>query len=174
EDDTVVIFTTDHGEMMGSHRLISKTNFYEESAKTITLIKQPHKIAARSVDHTTFIGTIDLMPTMLDLCEIEVPKGLDGKSYKATCYAQDESLSDFSELFAINPDGRMLRFGQYKYVHSVVYGQEYEILFDLEADPNETKNLFNTVGYEDVSLSARKRLNDWLTRENLGLNFQPI
>jgi hypothetical protein len=77
-----------------------------------------------------------------------------------------------ASLFSQNPDGRMLRFRPYKYVHSQVYGEEHEILFDLEADPDETTNVFSQPGYEDVSAYARATLDAWLGQQGLSLTFE--
>jgi arylsulfatase A-like enzyme len=124
------------------------------------------------VNTDALIATIDLMPTILDLCDIPVPDSLDGKSFKDQCYGEDRG--HFQELYSVNRDSRMLRFGQYKYIHSEVYGQEYEILFDLWADPDETTNVFGQDGYEAVSSEARQRLDAWLQRQNLSLTFDSI
>ena len=110
------------------------------------------------------------MPTMLDLCGLEIPNDLDGRSFKSRCLGKQEG--DFSHLFSENFDGRMLRFEHYKYVHSKVYGKEYEILFDLKTDPDETKNIFEQPGYEDVSKYARVRLNAWMKKENISISFE--
>lgn len=169
EEDTIVVFTTDHGDMMGAHGLISKIPFYEESARTMMILRQPGAIAPGSVNRHALVGSADLMPTLLDLAGVAVPEGLDGKSFKALCYGEEDG--GFNELFSVNPDGRMLRFGPYKYIHSRIYGQEYEILFDLEADPDETTDVFGQPGYEDASRYARERLNTWLEQEGLGLTF---
>jgi choline-sulfatase len=119
--------------MLGSHGLISKIPFYEESAKTLMLVHQPGVIEKGIVNDDALINTTDLMPTMLDLCGIPIPAGLDGKSFKAQCYGEEND--NFQETFSVNADGRMLRFGHYKYVRSRIYDQDYEILFDLEQDP---------------------------------------
>ena len=172
EDNTIVIFTTDHGDMMGSHGLIAKTVFYEESAKTMMLIKQPGKIAPGAVNSESLIGTHDLMPTVLDLCDLPIPEGLDGRSFKARCYGQSDD--DFSHLYAINFDGRMLRHQQYKYIHSHVDDTEYHILFDLEQDPHETINLFGQPGYEATSVELQTKLDNWLKQEQLELTFDDL
>jgi hypothetical protein len=61
EHDTIVVFTTDHGEMLGSHRLISKDIFYEESVKTPMIVRQPGKILPGKVNDDALVGTIDLI-----------------------------------------------------------------------------------------------------------------
>ena len=92
------------------------------------------------VDKKSLVGSIDILHTLLDLCELEVHNNLDGKSFKSRCLGKQDS--DFSHLFCESPDGRMLRFEHYKYVHSIVYGEKYEFFFDLKADPDEIKNIF--------------------------------
>jgi arylsulfatase A-like enzyme len=164
-EDTIVVFTTDHGDMMGSHRLIAKTTFYEESARTQLLIRYPGQIAPGAVDRGSLVGSIDLMPTLLDLCGLGLPAGLDGRSFKSRCLGGQEG--DFSHLVSANADGWMLRFEQYVYVCSEVYGQEHEILFDLEADPGETENVFGQAGYKVASDYARATLKAWLEKADL-------
>lgn len=170
--NTLVVFTTDHGDMMGSHGLIAKTNFYEESARTHLLVRYPGQITPGSVEHESLVGSIDLLPTLLDFCDIDVPEGLDGQSLKSRCLGGD--AGDFSRLFSENPDGRMLRFNHYKYVRSRVYGEEREILFDLESDPHESRNVFGQPRYDEVSQRAQATLEAWLEREELGLTFDEL
>ncbi|MEM9950171.1 MAG: sulfatase-like hydrolase/transferase [Chloroflexota bacterium] len=172
EEDTIVIFTTDHGEMLSSHRLISKINFYEESAKTMMIVKQPNVIEAGAVNQDAFIGTIDLMPTMIDLCDIDVPDGLDGKSFKYACYG--DSDTGFDEVYGVNHDGRMLRWGSYKYVRSKVYGDDYHILFDLVRDPDETTNVYSDPNYHDVATLATEKMDNWLSEQGIKVAYDPI
>lgn len=169
EKNTIVVFTTDHGDMMASHKLIAKTIFYEESVKTMMIIRYPLKIKRGIVDNKSLVGSIDLMPTLLDMCNLKIPDHLDGRSFKALCYGKSDS--NFSVLYSENPFGRMVRFGPYKYIHSKVYGKEYEILFDLKRDPEETTNFFGKKGYNKISLKYRRMLDEWMRKENLSLTF---
>ncbi|AXY01986.1 DUF229 domain-containing protein [Vibrio alfacsensis] len=169
DDNTIVVFTSDHGEMMGSHRLIAKTVFYEESAKTPMIIRYPQAIQAGEVDNQNMVSTVDIMPTLLDLCDIDVPENIDGKSFKQSCL--NENSVTHKEVFCENYFSRMFRFDQYKYVESLVYDKHYKILIDLEKDPKETENLFNTKGYEEISSFAERRMKEWLEKENIGLEF---
>ncbi|MEL6524861.1 MAG: sulfatase-like hydrolase/transferase, partial [Chloroflexota bacterium] len=172
EDNTIVMFTTDHGEMVGSHGLISKTIFYEASAKTMMLIRHPQRITATSVDTQSLISTQDIMPTLLDMCNVEIPKGLDGHSFKSCCYG--EQADDFSRLVSVNHDGRMVRYQHYKYIHSYIDGEHHHILFDLEADPQESYNVYAQMGYEEISEQLRSWLDNWLVEQDLTVVFDPV
>lgn len=168
EDNTLVIFTADHGEMMGSHGLIAKTIFYEESAKTPLIIKYPSKIEAQTDDNTSFVGSVDLLPTMLDFCGIESSTDFDGKSFKANCTG---SAGGFDYVFSENFNGRMVRFGDYKYIISQFGDEEYRILFDLKNDPDETTNVYHHTDYKKISKQAHKVLSGWMEKEGLGNYF---
>lgn len=169
EEDTIVVFTSDHGDMMGSHGLIAKTTFYEESARTPFLIRYPGEIEAGEVDDYSLVSSIDIMPTLLDLCGLDLPEDIDGNSFAAQC--RGENTEDFNFLVAENYLGKMLRFNDYKYVNTIVAGEEYQILFDLTEDPNETKNVFGQPGYQEVSKLAEQKLKDWLAEEDIELTF---
>lgn len=169
DDNTIIVFTSDHGEMMGSHRLIAKTVFYEESAKTPMIIRYPESIKGGEVDNRNMVSTVDIMPTLLDLCNIEIPQGIDGKSFKQSCVESDAFTHE--EVFCENYFSRMFRFENFKYVESLVYVKHYKILIDLEKDPKETENLFNTPGYEEISAFAEKRMQEYMQKNNLTLEF---
>ena len=167
-DETIVVFTTDHGDMMGAHGIIAKTNFYEESANTQLIVKYPSIIQAGVVNHEAMISTIDLMPTLLDLCDINIPPTVKGKSFKEALTG-DNSAHD--HVFSMNYDGRMVRFEQFKYILSEMDGQVYELLFDLEQDPLESTNVAGVKGYETAAAKGSTLLKTYLAKEKLGLKF---
>ncbi len=110
DDNTIILFTTDHGEMAGSHKLIAKTTFYEESSKIPIIIKYPKIINPKTVNKKSLVGTIDIMPTLLDLAGINIPENLDGKSFKDEIINPEIESNDFKVLFSQNQFGRMVRF----------------------------------------------------------------
>ncbi len=169
DENTIVVFTTDHGDMMGSHKLVAKTTFYEESAKTFMVLKYPKLIKKGIINNKAFIGTNDLMPTILDLCDIEIPITVSGKSFKKECLGEESGK--FEEVYCENPHSRMVRFQNYKYVISGAYKERYDVLFDLEADPLETTNVYNKTGYEEISKKANKMLTEWIEKEGIGNSF---
>jgi arylsulfatase A-like enzyme len=165
-DDTIIIFTTDHGEMAGSHKLIAKTTFYEESSKIPIIIKYPKRIKPKTVVENALVGTIDIMPSLLDLADVSVPDDLDGRSFKNEIINPNIKKNEFNVVYSQNQFGRMVRFDNFKYVRSIVYKDRYEILFDIKNDPLESENLINKIEYNNVVDQARNLLDEWLKNEN--------
>tara|TARA_S200000501_G_scaffold297956_1_gene284363 strand:- start:43 stop:1446 length:1404 start_codon:yes stop_codon:yes gene_type:complete len=165
-DETIIIFTTDHGEMAGSHKLIAKTTFYEESSKIPVIIKYPKIIKPKTVNENALISTIDIMPSLLDLAGLSIPDDLDGRSFKNEILYPNNKESTFNAVYSQNQYGRMVRFDNFKYVRSIVYGKRYEILFDIQNDPLESKNLINEFEYKELAEKGKNLLDKWLKDEN--------
>ena len=145
--------------------MIAKTTFYEESSKTPVIIRYPKRINPKSINNNALIGTIDIMPTLLDLAGVSIPDEIDGRSFKNEIL-NPNSNTNFDVLFSQNQFGRMVRYDNYKYVRSVVYGLTYEILYDIKNDPLESKNLVNIEEHKNTLNKGRKLLDDWLETEN--------
>ena len=169
EENTIVMFTTDHGEMAGSHKLIAKTTFYEESSKIPVIIRYPKEIKQSTTNNNALVSTIDIMPTLLDLAGVGIPKGIDGKSFKKQILESGVSTNEFDIVFSQNQFGRMVRYDEFKYVRSVVYGITYEILYDIDKDPTESKNLLEDPKFKNQLIKGRKLLDDWLVNEGTEL-----
>lgn len=169
EENTIVMFTTDHGEMSGSHKLIAKTTFYEESSKIPVIIRYPKEIKQSTTNNNALVSTIDIMPTLLDLAGVGIPKGIDGKSFKKQILESGVSTNEFDIVFSQNQFGRMVRYDEFKYVRSVVYGITYEILYDIDKDPTESKNLLEDPKFKNQLIKGRKLLDDWLVNEGTEL-----
>ena len=169
EENTIVMFTTDHGEMSGSHKLIAKTTFYEESSKIPVIIRYPKEIKQSTTNNNALVSTIDIMPTLLDLAGVGIPKGIDGKSFKKQILESGVSTNEFDIVFSQNQFGRMVRYDEFKYVRSVVYGITYEILYDIDKDPTESKNLLEDSKFKNQLIKGRKLLDDWLVNEGTEL-----
>ncbi|UCH34672.1 MAG: sulfatase-like hydrolase/transferase [Armatimonadota bacterium] len=157
-DNTVVIYTSDHGEMLGDHRLVNKSVFYEGSAR-IPLLAADYRGPALGAVCSTPAEIIDPYRTILALAGVEPPDGTFGKDLMPLARG-DATCGDgaaFSELGS----ACMVRAGRWKYVHDPRAGGAQE-LYDLEDDPEELRNLVGDVEYRAVADEMRSRLLDWL------------
>ena len=151
-DDTIVVFTTDHGEMLGSHGLLLKgAVMCDELIKIPLVIKPPKGYArARTVDRLT--STVDIVPTLLEVSGVGVPGGLDGVSFAPILQGQDapERAGVISEFHSNNWTDRVIplrmwRTKRWKYVEATNSGSE---LYDLQTDPWEKRNLVGDSNYD--------------------------
>ena len=101
--------------MAGSHKLIAKTTFYEESSKIPVIIKYPKIIKPKTVNENALISTIDIMPSLLDLAGLSIPVDLDGRSFKNEILYPNNKESQFNVVYSQNQFGRMVRFDEFKY-----------------------------------------------------------
>lgn len=153
-EDTTIIFISDHGEMMGDHNMFRKGPFMEGSVKVPFIVKFAKGVCDEK-RHKSFdvpVSLLDIMPTFLDLAEADKPSGLDGTSILDIFENPEGREYIFSENYRSNQlittGGACVVTRQYKYVWNSWLGREY--LFDLKADPNETKNLALNEKYGDV------------------------
>ncbi len=158
-DDTIVMFTADHGDMEGNHGLWNKMLYYEGSAKIPMLLTGSAALKDRvgygRLDDR-LVAQADVMPTLLELCDIPVPDSVEGVSM-VDGPRRDYLYGQFYEdEFAT----RMVHDGRHKLVYYPV-GNHFQ-LFDLERDPDEMNDLADDTCYAAV----RERLTGLLV-ENL-------
>ncbi|WP_083652029.1 sulfatase family protein [Photobacterium proteolyticum] len=143
-DNTLVVFFSDHGDGMGSHRLVTKFNyFYEETTNVPFVLAGPGIPVGKQNDE--LVSLCDLVPTLCDYANIEVPDGLYGRSVLPLLTGEtpadwrDAVVSQWytSREMTIEP-ARMYRTKTHKYT---VYQEGGEELFDIVNDPGETRNL---------------------------------
>jgi len=161
-DNTVIVFTSDHGEMLGERGMWMKDCFYEWSAKVPLFIRAPGKAPGRS---KAVVSLVDLMPTFLDFAGVDLPleTGQDGDSLVPLLDGndagwKDEAIAEYAGSGYASPS-RMVRRGRYKYW--VTHGLE-PVLYDLETDPDELDNLAGRPEVADVQAELHERLmRDW-------------
>ncbi len=160
---TVVIFTSDHGDMDGSHRMVHKTQFYEEAARVPFIVAGPG--ISRGIDRQHLVSaSVDLIPTFCDIAGLEIPEGLHGRSIIPL--TRGKAPADWREFIISETDlGRMVRSGRYKYCQ-FKGGEPREMLIDMDKDPGEMKNLAGMEEYAGVMAEHRSMLYEW-TREYL-------
>jgi len=169
-DDTIVVFTSDHGDMMGSHGLMGKDVWYDESLLVPFMIRWPGRIPEGTDD--LLFGTPDIMPTLLGLMGLvdSVPAGVEGVDYSRAligepCERPTSAFYFFSApQFPDQPDRRGVRTDRYTFVVTRhAQGDEF-ILHDNETDPYQLENV---AGREPgVVRALTEELNEWLRKTN--------
>jgi iduronate 2-sulfatase len=169
-DNTIVIFTSDHGFHLGEHDFWAKVSLRDESAKVPLIISIPGKKPAVC---DSFVELLDLYPTLSSLCGLPKQDRLQGKDISPML--DDPSYEVRQEAFCVAPmrTGFLLRnkkwaFMQYgeklpaKLKGGFEHGRNGIELFDMENDPQQFTNLADTLKYQPVVKSFRKKLEDKL------------
>ncbi|MDE0079685.1 MAG: sulfatase-like hydrolase/transferase [Caldilineaceae bacterium] len=149
-ENTVIVYTSDHGEMAGEHGMWWKNSWHEAAARVPLIIQTP---AQRRGDSSgarldTPVSLADLFPTLCGLADIEAPEGLEGRDLSEAVTTGAEIPAE--PVFVDNPlprwgegsEHRVVRMGQHKFVR--FRGMRPHLLFDLEADPLEQRNLLES------------------------------
>ncbi len=163
-ESTVVIYTSDHGEMLGEHGLWRKMSFYEQSARVPLQVAWPGVIPG-GVRVPAAVSMVDLVATMMDMVgmgeELRRFWGMDGDSFLALLLGGPMVWKDeaFVEHLAHGTDRAMamLRQGRWKLCYGHGTPPELE-LYDLESDPGEFHNLANEANYSKVRERMLARL----------------
>ena len=162
-ENTVVVHTSDHGDMLGEHGLWRKMCFYEQSARVPLQISWPGRFnGGQRVAEA--VSNVDATATILDLAGVDISKWkLDGQSLVPALNGDTSGLRDIaiSEHFAHGTDRAMgmVRSGRWKLCYG--HGDPPEIeLYDLEADPGEFTNLAGVAGHSEVQARLQKILLD--------------
>ncbi|MDX9978907.1 MAG: sulfatase-like hydrolase/transferase, partial [Lentisphaeria bacterium] len=138
EDDTLVVFTSDHGLACGCHGLMGKENLYEHSARVPLLLAGPGIPRGERHDLTCLCGHYDFIPTLCNLLELPVPETVEGVSYHEVVLGQRDTVRE-TICAAYRQCMRMARDERYKIIHYPHLGRTQ--LFDLLEDPQETNDL---------------------------------
>jgi choline-sulfatase len=164
-DDTIVVYTADHGEMRGEHGLWDKFVFYESSAGVPCVVRAPGVTTAGAVCQSP-VSQVALVATLLDLCGLPVRSGLDEPSLVPFLRdpGREQDRPVYSE-FSIGgrSEKYMIRDGDWKYCY---YMGDIPELYNLREDPLEmknlaTKNLAGANGHRETAGRLQKQLLTW-------------
>lgn len=177
DKNSIIIFTSDHGEMMGSHskNQSQKQYPYDESVRVPFLISYPELNRKGGLENRTPITTPDILPTLLSMCHIEIPKSIEGEDLSAI-FLNPEREKDRAALISHPcpfagqweyPGYRAVRTMQYTYVKTA---SGPFMLFDNLTDPQQMNNLLNNPEMLDI----RKKLDVMLHTELQKIDDEPI
>jgi arylsulfatase A-like enzyme len=180
EDNTIIVFSADHGDLLGSHHLWNKARLYEEAIRIPMIYSWPAGIKKGAANKTQVASLIDVMPTLLSLCGSEIPKSVQGKNLAPVLRGKNDVLSEdytfietpYREIGIRTPThlfGAMVTQDD-----KAIEDDEY-LFFDLEKDPYEENNLAKTDQEKQIAQELKKKLIDWNknTHRLKGVKYNP-
>lgn len=189
-EDTIVVFTSDHGDSMGAHGLIQKHNaFYDSFTHVPFIVSWPGRISPQSSEH--LVELVDLMPTLLELSGSPIPRGVQGRSIAKCLLGEEYDAREFvviesgeagepmqlSEITVRPSDpfdescfvwcayheawlGKGKSIRTHEWKLNVYANGDGE-LYDLQHDPDELVNLFGKQEYEAITANLERKLLHW-------------
>ena len=178
DNNTVVIFTSDHGEQMGDHTLLGKHGFFDASYHIPLIISDPAACNTHGSRVSEFTECIDIFPTLMERINADIPPQLDGRSLhsvintgimpcnwrKAAHWEFDfrsvstAAAEQYFNLSHTRCNLSVLRGDNFKYVH---FAGLPPVLFDLQTDPDETINVAGLAQYQSLQLDCAEQLLSW-------------
>ena len=161
DENTIIIFASDHGLAVGQHGLMGKQNMYEHSLRASLIIAGPGIPAGKRTAAMCYL--LDIFPTVLDLLNVPIPESVEGRSLKPVIDGKQDTLRE-SIYCAYKGIQRMVRDERYKLIKYHVKGVTTVQLFDLEDDPHEMRDLSKDPAYRGKIESLETKLADWRKR----------
>ncbi|TDZ13466.1 Choline-sulfatase [Colletotrichum spinosum] len=173
EDDTIIVFSGDHGDMLGERGLWYKMSYFESSVRVPLFVRHPKQFEPRRV--TKNVSTLDILPTLCDLVGTKPAPGLpmdgvsllphlEGKEGHDKVYAEYTGEGTVSPLM-------MIREGPWKFIHCPADGTQ---LFNLEHDPLELVNLASSKAAKTLDAEAKARLEEYTAETKAKWDFDAI
>lgn len=195
-DNTIVVFCSDHGDQLMDHGALGKNVFFEQSVHIPLMIRFPGHVVPGTYDDLT--ESTDVLPTLFELAKLDVPRVAQGRSAAALISGgrRGAPYSPRQYVFAENcipevitnklrnhsfepgrgvngimhPDAKMIRSRRWKYNYYVDHGEE---LYDLAADPGETRNVAGDPAHTAVVREMKSALLDWMITADEAMQFYP-
>ena len=160
--DTIVVFTSDHGELLGDHGLILKgPTLYEGLTKVGLIFNGPNIAANQIVDQP--VSTVDLASTFYDFCGINNQFNIQSRSLRKLIESKQETRDvaynewrTGSDRYNLMLDLRLVRTKKYKATFELESGDGE--MYDLQEDPSEMNNLYNDLGYKKIKRELREMM----------------
>ena len=184
EKNTIVVFTSDHGDQLLEHGLMGKNCFFESSVRVPLIVRLPDRI--KPAHYHDLVEAVDLLPTLFELAGLPEPYESQGRSLVPLVGNTERSYVPREAVFCENvipevitggrldfffekgegikgvrhPDAKMVRTSRWKFNY---YPEGYAELYDLDNDPHETRNLHGQAQFREIERQMKDRLLHWLT-----------
>jgi len=182
-ENTLIVFSSDHGAQLMEHGIMDKNCFYEAAVRVPLMVSLPGRVKTGRYDQ--LIETVDLLPTLFEFIGLPEPRECQGRSFAPLIADMGRGYTPHDVVFSENiipevitggkiempfekgsgvggirhPDAKMARTDRWKYNH---YPEGYAELYDLKSDPKEAKNLAGRPEFHAVEEDLRLRLLNWL------------
>jgi len=172
-EDTITVFTSDHGDHLGQHRMYQKMEMYEQAVKVPLIIRAPG-VGARTFDGP--VSHLDLMPTLLECAGLQTPGDLDGRSLlesmvSGTPLPERPVFCQYSGSLAVGDIRRAVITRRYKYVYDP---SDLPELYDLESDPLEMGNAAADAAHAEVVRRLHEEGGRWASTHGDWVGFGPV
>lgn len=158
-ENTLIIFTSDHGEGLGHHQMVRKSSPYDESIKVPFIISWPGHIPEDQEDIVNLVSGMDIMPTCCDYAGISLPPQTRGKSLKPILEGNPSNWRTHLISELAGNAVRMVRSSNYKYI--IDLKDRKEMLFNMKNDAGETKNIAGSDQADSIIKDHRRALREW-------------
>ena len=180
--NTIIVFSSDHGDQLLEHGLMGKNCFFEASVRVPLMIRFPGRV--RPARYGELVEAVDVLPTLMELAGLPEPYENQGRSLAPLIATTDRTYQPRQAVFCENiipevitrgidfyfkkgkgikgvrhPDAKMVRTRRWKFNY---YPAGYAELYDLKNDPHEQHNLHGEARYRDVERELKDRLLHWL------------
>ena len=176
-DNTIIVFTADHGEMMGAHGIkpFTKQLAWDESIKVPFLISYPSIGKNRGAIVHAPINTPDILPTLLGLAQVNIPETVEGEDLSELIISPDPNVDRAALVMNVCPFTREYKYPEYRAVRTKQYTyaripEGASKLFDNLSDPYQMNNLVDKPEFADLQQELDQKLNQKL--EKIGDDFQ--
>jgi arylsulfatase A-like enzyme len=175
EDHSIVVFTSDHGDALGSHgNMHNKMRPEQESIRVPLLVRYPDRLKPRVSD--LLVGTLDLMPTLLGMMRLPIPKSCDGRNLSRFIAEGKDGAVDAVPIFLPSRDFRGVYTDRYTYCYDSAVGGDFEyrdskhpprhfawnVLYNRDVDPYEKRNLYDDPAYREIREQLHAKTLAWM------------
>jgi arylsulfatase A-like enzyme len=173
-NNTLMVFTSDHGEMLGDHNLWRKVSATDPSARIPFIVRPPRKWDTRAnVEDSSLVGWEDIMPTLLEAAGADIPDTVEGKSLMPLLNGQPTEWRNYyhhehSPCYSREYAYQCITTDNWKYIWNPINGSE--LVFDRNSDPHEVCNLVDSPENSEVVESLRSTLAKHLQGRPEGLS----
>lgn len=173
-DNTIVVFSSDHGYLLGHHQKFQKQHLFEEATRVPFIVSVPWMAAQHGLATTKITELVDLYPTLTDLAGIPAPKNLQGQSLKPLLLNTRSTGWEKRQAFTISRSGgESIRTSDWRYTQWG-FGDRGMELYDLKQDPGEFTNQAKNPEYAIVLTKLQKQLHAKRTEAGFDKNQAAI